>query len=76
MFQEEDFRKMLLDAGFVDLEMTEMNVWENIDVWINSYETTDLHRHEIREIYKNASAVLKLSYYDSFDAEQTVLPTN
>jgi DNA gyrase subunit B len=59
MFQEEDFRKMLLNAGFVDLEMTEMNVWENIDVWINSYETTFQHRHEIREIYRSASAEIK-----------------
>lgn len=59
MFQEEDFRKMLLSAGFMNLHMTEMNVWENIDVWINSYETTHLHRHEIREIYRNASAEIK-----------------
>ncbi|MDD4973255.1 MAG: methyltransferase domain-containing protein [Bacteriovorax sp.] len=55
MFQEEDFRNLLLGAGFVDLVMTEINVWENIDVWINSYETTALHQHEIREIYQNAS---------------------
>ena len=59
MFQEEDFRKMLLSAGFVDLKMTELNVWENIDVWINSYETTSLHRHEIREIYQNAPAEVR-----------------
>lgn len=59
MFQEEDFRKMLLSAGFMNLTMTEMNVWENIDVWINSYETTHLHRHEIREIYRNASSEVK-----------------
>ena len=59
MFQEEDFRKLLLGAGFNDLVMTEMNVWENIDVWINSYETTHLHRHEIREIYRNASNEIK-----------------
>jgi DNA gyrase subunit B len=54
MFQEEDFRKLLLNAGFVDLEMKEMNVWESIDVWINSYETTEIHRHEIRDLFKNA----------------------
>jgi len=54
MFQEEDFRKLLLGAGFVDLQMNELAVWENIEVWINSYETTSIHRHEIREIYKNA----------------------
>lgn len=59
MFQEEDFKKMLLSAGFNNLHMTEMNVWENIDVWINSYETTHLHRHEIREIYRNASNEIK-----------------
>lgn len=54
MFQEEDFRKLLTGAGFVDLEMKEINVWESIDVWINSYETTSLHRHEIRELFRNA----------------------
>lgn len=59
LFQEEDFKNMLLGAGFVDLVMTEMNVWENIDVWINSYETTALHRHEIREIYQNASEEIR-----------------
>ncbi len=62
MFQEEDFRKMLLSAGFNNLHMTEMNVWENIDVWINSYETTHLHRHEIREIYRTASAEVKKAH--------------
>ncbi len=54
MFQEEDFRELLLQAGFVDLQMKEMNVWESIDVWINSYETTEIHRHEIRDLFKNA----------------------
>jgi DNA gyrase subunit B len=54
MFQEEDFRRMLLGAGFTNLEISEVVVWENIEVWINSYETTSIHRHEIREIYKNA----------------------
>ncbi len=59
MFQEEDFKKMLLGGGFVEMQMTEMNVWENIDVWINSYETTFQHRHEIREIYLTASDEIK-----------------
>ncbi len=54
MFQEEDFRKLLLEAGFVDLKMTERHRWESIDVWIDSYETTSLHRHEIRELFYNA----------------------
>jgi DNA gyrase subunit B len=54
MFQEEDFRKMLVSAGFVDIKMTEVKVWESIDVWINSVETTMIHRHEIRELFYNA----------------------
>lgn len=54
MFQEEDFRRLLLSPGFVDMHMEEINVWESIDVWINSYETTSIHRHEIRELFRNA----------------------
>jgi DNA gyrase subunit B len=56
MFQEEDFKRLLTDAGFVDLEMKELRVWESIDVWIDSYETTRLHRHEIRQLFLNAPA--------------------
>jgi DNA gyrase subunit B len=56
MFQEEDFRKMLLAAGFVDLKMSEYNLWESIDVWIDTHETTSLHRHEIRDLFHNAPA--------------------
>ena len=54
MFQEDDFRTLLLGAGFVDLEMTEYNLWESIDVWIETHETTNLHRHEIRDLFYNA----------------------
>jgi DNA gyrase subunit B len=56
MFQEEDFRRMLLGAGFVDLKMSEFNLWESIDVWIDTHETTSLHRHEIRDLFHNAPA--------------------
>jgi DNA gyrase subunit B len=56
MFQEEDFKRLLTDAGFVDLRMKELRVWESIDVWIDSYETTRLHRHEIRQLFHNAPA--------------------
>jgi DNA gyrase subunit B len=59
MFQEEDFRRLLTGAGFVDLEMKEMNVWESIDVWIDSVETTPLHRHQIRRLYRDAPAEAK-----------------
>ena len=59
MFQEEDFRRMLAGGGFVDLEMKEMNVWESIDVGIDSYETTALARHEIRQLFAHAPAEAK-----------------
>ncbi len=59
MFQEEDFKRLLAGAGFVDLEMKELRVWESIDVWIDSYETTGLSRHEIRQLYRGAPAEAK-----------------
>jgi DNA gyrase subunit B len=51
MFQKEDFRELLLGAGFVDLKMSEYRLWESIDLWIDTHETTPLHRHEIRELF-------------------------
>ncbi len=54
MFQEEDFRALLFGAGFVDLKMTEYLQWESIDTWIDTHETTPLHRHEIRDLFANA----------------------
>jgi len=59
MFQEEDFRHLLLSAGFAELEMQELNVWESIDVWIDSFETTPIHRYEIRELFRTAPAEAK-----------------
>jgi DNA gyrase subunit B len=54
MFQEEDFRRLLLGAGFTDLKMTEYHLWESIDVWIDTHETSNLHRHEIRDLFYHA----------------------
>ena len=53
-FQEADFRALLEDAGFRDLEMEEYLLWESIDLWIDTHETTSLHRHEIRDLFYNA----------------------
>lgn len=58
-FQEEDFKRLLTGCGFVDLVMKETSVWESIDVWINSYETTRLHQYEIRQLYRSAPAEAK-----------------
>lgn len=59
MFQENDFKSMLKAAGFVDMKTTEYNLWESIDVWINTYETTYLHREEIKELFLNAPKEIK-----------------
>ncbi len=53
MFQEEDFRELLLGAGLTDITMEEIGVWESIDTWIDTHETTSLHRHEIRDLFAN-----------------------
>ncbi len=55
-FQEEDFRRLLQGAGFVNIQMKEYLLWESIDLWIDTHETTNLHRHEIRDLFYNAPA--------------------
>jgi DNA gyrase subunit B len=59
MFQEEDFESLLRKAGLVDIEMHEFCVWEDIDVWIDTYETSTLHRYEIRRLYQEAPAEVR-----------------
>ena len=38
----------------IDITHKEIEVWEEIDVWINTIETSSWHRHEIRSLYHNA----------------------
>ena len=59
MFQEHDFKSMLTSAGFIDMKTSEYNLWESIDVWINTFETTYLHREEIRDLFINAPKEIK-----------------
>ena len=54
MFLEEEFRALLLGAGFVDLKMQESFLWESIDLWIDTHETTPAHRQEIYRLYYDA----------------------
>ena len=56
MFQKDDLVTYLEEAGLSDVETSEYMLWEDIDVWIDTVETTHLHRHEIRELYYNAPA--------------------
>jgi DNA gyrase subunit B len=59
MFQDEDFEALLRNAGLVDIEMQEYCVWEDIDVWIDTYETSTLHRYEIRRLFQEAPAEVR-----------------
>jgi DNA gyrase subunit B len=54
MFREEEFRRLLLDAGFVDLRMAEYFLWESIDRWIDTHETTYAHRQQIYRLFYEA----------------------
>jgi len=59
MFQEVDFVQLLEGAGLQDLKMEEYILWEPIDVWIDTHETANLHRFEIRELFYNAPASIR-----------------
>ncbi|MFA1538096.1 methyltransferase domain-containing protein [Actinomadura monticuli] len=54
MFGEEQFRDLLLGAGFGDLRMTTHHLWESIDQWTDSHETTPRHRQEIYRLFYDA----------------------
>lgn len=58
-FLDEDMRALLLGAGFVDLTMREYLQWEDIDTWINTWETAPLQRHQIRDLYHHAPAEVR-----------------
>jgi len=59
MFLEEDFRRLLLGAGFVDLRMQEYFLWESIDLWINTHETSPAHRQEIYRLFYDAPRAVR-----------------
>jgi DNA gyrase subunit B len=54
MFREEDFRRLLLNAGFVLEKMEEYFLWESIDKWIDTHETTPEHRQQIYRLFYDA----------------------
>lgn len=56
MFMAEDLLQLLTAHGFGGIETSEHLLWESIDVWIDTWETSRLHRHEIRELFYNAPA--------------------
>jgi len=54
MFLEDEFEQLLCDAGLTNISCKERLVWEDIDVWIDTIETSSWHRHEIRKLYHHA----------------------
>ncbi|MEU3861039.1 methyltransferase domain-containing protein [Streptomyces sp. NPDC028722] len=54
MFSEPEFRQLLLGAGFTDLVVEEYRLWESIDLWIDTHETTPAARREIQRLYHHA----------------------
>ncbi|MEU0983308.1 methyltransferase domain-containing protein [Streptomyces griseus] len=54
MFREEDFRALLTGGGFTDVRMQEHFLWESIDRWIDTHETTPANRQEIYRLYYEA----------------------
>lgn len=54
MFREEDFRRLLLGAGFTLDRMEEYFLWESIDKWIDTHETTPEHRQQIYRLFYDA----------------------
>ncbi len=61
-FLEEDFRSLLEGAGFQGIHSIEVIQWEDIDRWIDTHETSPLHRHEIRELYHHAPAAVRAAH--------------
>lgn len=61
-FLVEDFAALLLGAGFTDLKMVEYIQEEDIDLWIDTHETPNLQRHQIRALYHHAPAEVRAAH--------------
>jgi DNA gyrase subunit B len=55
-FMAEDLSDLLRECGFESIEMKEYLQWEPIDQWIDTHETSAIHRQEIRDLFFNAPA--------------------
>ncbi len=59
---EQDMIDLLAGAGFQDIEVSEVLQWEDIDTWIDTWETSAIHRHQIRDLYHNAPAEVRAAH--------------
>ncbi|WP_055494261.1 methyltransferase domain-containing protein [Streptomyces sp. TP-A0356] len=72
MFREQDFRDLLLGAGFTDVVMKEYLLWESIDTWIDTHETTPAHRQEIRRLFYDAPPEVRAVHPFEVDADGSI----
>ncbi|MFF0717445.1 methyltransferase domain-containing protein [Micromonospora sp. NPDC003816] len=72
MFREPDFRRLLLGAGFTDLTMEEYLLWESIDKWIDTHETTPAARQEIYRLFYDAPAQVRAVHPFEVSADGSV----
>jgi DNA gyrase subunit B len=72
MFTERQFQQLLVDAGFTDLRMEEYFLWESIDRWIDTVETTPAHRAEILELFYSAPREVRDVHPFKVDADGSV----
>ena len=59
--------------GFVNMTTTEVLQWEDIDTWINTWETPNLERHEIRDLYHRAPAEVRAIHPFKIGADGRIL---
>lgn len=55
----EDMLALLSEAGFVNIESQQYLQWEDIDNWIATWETPEINRHQIRDLYRDCPAEVR-----------------
>ncbi len=68
-FLDVDLIDLLARNGFVDITTTEYVHWEDIDLWINTHETPNEMRHEIRDLYHRAPTEVRAVHPFRIDAD-------
>lgn len=58
----EDMVALLSQAGFKDIEAQEYFQWEDIDNWIATWETPEIHRHQVRDLYHHCPAEVRAAH--------------
>lgn len=70
---EEDMLRLLTSAGFKSITTQEYLQWEDIDLWIDTWETPNQLRHEIRDLYHHAPAEARAVHPFTISPEGRIL---